>query len=83
MLESDADRKNWSMRGAYCEGWPVYQAVPFARGGGVDRARILVEHGLVDGPALAIGPSHRPVLAVGVALEHEQSLACPNQQQRA
>ena len=27
MLESDADRKNWSMRGAYCEGWPVYHAV--------------------------------------------------------
>src|SRR6187200_3004175 len=27
MLESDADRKSWSMRGAYCEGWPVYHAV--------------------------------------------------------
>lgn len=25
--ESDADRKNWSMRGAHCEGWPVYHAV--------------------------------------------------------
>ena len=27
MLESDADRRKWSMRGAYCEGWPVYHAV--------------------------------------------------------
>ena len=27
MLESDADRTSWSMRGAYCEGWPVYHAV--------------------------------------------------------
>ena len=27
MLESDADRGDWSLRGAYCEGWPVYHAV--------------------------------------------------------
>ena len=27
MLESDADRRKWSMRGPYCEGWPVYHAV--------------------------------------------------------
>jgi len=27
MLESDADRRQWSMRGAYCEGWPIYHAV--------------------------------------------------------
>ena len=27
VLESDADRESWSMRGAYCEGWPVYHAV--------------------------------------------------------
>jgi photosystem II stability/assembly factor-like uncharacterized protein len=27
MLESDADRKKWSLRGPYCEGWPVYHAV--------------------------------------------------------
>ena len=33
MLESDADRKSWSMRGAYCEGWPVYHAV-FDQGSG-------------------------------------------------
>src|SRR4029079_13724057 len=27
MLESDADRKSWSMRGAHCAGWPVSHAV--------------------------------------------------------
>jgi photosystem II stability/assembly factor-like uncharacterized protein len=27
VLESDADRRAWSMRGPYCEGWPVYHAV--------------------------------------------------------
>jgi photosystem II stability/assembly factor-like uncharacterized protein len=27
VLESDADRRDWTMRGPYCEGWPVYHAV--------------------------------------------------------
>src|SRR5919206_3993004 len=27
ILESDADRRDWSVRGPYCEGWPVYHAV--------------------------------------------------------
>jgi photosystem II stability/assembly factor-like uncharacterized protein len=27
VLESDADRRDWSIRGPYCEGWPVYHAV--------------------------------------------------------
>jgi hypothetical protein len=27
MLESDADRRDWRLRGPYCEGWPVYHAV--------------------------------------------------------
>src|SRR4051794_34387927 len=27
VLESDADRRDWSLRGPYCEGWPVYHAV--------------------------------------------------------
>ncbi len=27
LLESDADRRDWAMRGPYCEGWPVYHAV--------------------------------------------------------
>ena len=27
ILESDAARQSWSMRGPYCEGWPIYHAV--------------------------------------------------------
>ncbi|MDX6539988.1 MAG: hypothetical protein QOI71_1598 [Gaiellales bacterium] len=27
VLESDADRRTWNVRGPYCEGWPVYHAV--------------------------------------------------------
>jgi hypothetical protein len=27
LLESDADRRNWALRGPFCEGWPVYHAV--------------------------------------------------------
>jgi photosystem II stability/assembly factor-like uncharacterized protein len=27
LLEGDGDRRNWSLRGPYCEGWPVYHAI--------------------------------------------------------
>jgi len=27
IAESDADRRDWQLRGPYCEGWPVYHAV--------------------------------------------------------
>jgi photosystem II stability/assembly factor-like uncharacterized protein len=27
VLESDGDRRDWSVRGPYCEGWPVYHAI--------------------------------------------------------
>jgi photosystem II stability/assembly factor-like uncharacterized protein len=27
VMESDADRRDWNVRGPYCEGWPVYHAV--------------------------------------------------------
>ena len=27
VLESDDDRRDWSIRGPYCEGWPIYHAV--------------------------------------------------------
>jgi photosystem II stability/assembly factor-like uncharacterized protein len=27
VLESDADRRSWDVRGPFCEGWPVYHAV--------------------------------------------------------
>jgi hypothetical protein len=27
VLESDADRRDWKLRGPFCEGWPVYNAI--------------------------------------------------------
>ncbi|HEY5295369.1 MAG TPA: hypothetical protein VIJ70_07830 [Gaiellaceae bacterium] len=27
ILESDGERRDWAMRGPYCEGWPVYHAI--------------------------------------------------------
>jgi photosystem II stability/assembly factor-like uncharacterized protein len=27
LLESDADRRDWTLKGPFCEGWPVYHAV--------------------------------------------------------
>src|SRR5262249_18755716 len=27
VLSSDADRRDWEVRGPYCEGWPVYNAI--------------------------------------------------------
>src|SRR6185436_13510264 len=60
---------------------PDGRAVPFARGGGVDRARVRVVHGVVDGPALAERPAQAPVPPVGVALEQEEPLPGSDQQQ--
>lgn len=33
VLESDGDRRDWTLRGPYCESWPVYHAV-YDRGAG-------------------------------------------------
>ena len=27
VLESDADRRDWGIRGPFCEGWPIYHAI--------------------------------------------------------
>ena len=27
VLESDGDRREWELRGPFCEGWPIYHAV--------------------------------------------------------
>src|SRR5581483_8727386 len=59
------------------------RAVPLARCGGVDRAALRVEDGVVDRPVLAVRAADGPVAAVGVALEDEAALAGPYQQQRA
>src|SRR5919206_82932 len=45
VLESDGDRRDWSMRGPYCEGWPVYHAVHDASSGAIYAAAASEWHG--------------------------------------
>ena len=45
VLESDADRRSWKMRGPYCEGWPVYHAVHDPLSGSIYAAAASEWHG--------------------------------------
>ena len=45
VLESDADRRDWTLRGPYCEGWPVYHAVHDAGSGSIYAAAASEWHG--------------------------------------
>jgi photosystem II stability/assembly factor-like uncharacterized protein len=45
VLESDADRRKWSMRGPYCEGWPIYHAVLDQDSGAIYAAAASEWHG--------------------------------------
>src|ERR1700752_3283426 len=45
VLESDADRRDWNVRGPFCEGWPVYHAVLDAGTGDIYAAAASEWHG--------------------------------------
>src|SRR5713226_1699657 len=45
ILESDADRRDWKVRGPYCEGWPVYHAVHDSGSGAIYAAAASEWHG--------------------------------------
>src|SRR5919202_2568365 len=45
VLESDADRRDWTVRGPYCEGWPVYHAIFEPRSGAIFAAAASEWHG--------------------------------------
>jgi len=45
VLESDADRRDWNLRGPYCEGWPVYHAVVDRASGAIYAAAASEWHG--------------------------------------
>jgi photosystem II stability/assembly factor-like uncharacterized protein len=45
VLEDDGDRRDWKLRGPYCEGWPVYHAVYDPDAGAVFAAAASEWHG--------------------------------------
>ena len=45
MLESDADRRDWALRGPFCEGWPVYHAIHDPATGAIYAAAASEWHG--------------------------------------
>ena len=45
LLESDADRRDWSMRGPFCDGWPIYHAIHDAATGALYAAAASEWHG--------------------------------------
>ena len=45
LLESDADRRDWEVRGPFCEGWPVYHAIHDASSGALYAAAASEWHG--------------------------------------
>src|SRR5437870_10476410 len=45
VLESDGDRRDWNVRGPYCEGWPVYHAVHDSSSGAIYAAAASEWHG--------------------------------------
>ena len=45
VLESDGDRRDWALRGPFCEGWPVYHAVHDPSTGAIYAAAASEWHG--------------------------------------
>jgi photosystem II stability/assembly factor-like uncharacterized protein len=45
LLESDAGRSDWAVRGPFCEGWPIYHAVYDAESGDIYAAAASEWHG--------------------------------------
>ena len=45
VLQSDGDRRDWSIRGPFCEGWPIYHAVHDPASGAIYAAAASEWHG--------------------------------------
>ena len=45
LLESDESRRDWELRGPFCEGWPVYHAIHDAGSGTIYAAAASEWHG--------------------------------------
>src|SRR5215213_9022274 len=54
-LESDEARRDWTVRGPFCESWPVYHAVHDARSGAIYAAAASEWHGSAVWRSLDLG----------------------------
>ncbi len=45
ILESDEERRDWNVRGPFCDGWPIYHAVYDAESGTIYAAAASEWHG--------------------------------------
>ena len=45
LLESDESRRDWELRGPFCEGWPIYHAIHDPGSGSVYAAAASEWHG--------------------------------------
>src|ERR671929_1552885 len=45
LLDGDADRRTWTLRGPFCESWPVYHAIYDAESGTIFAAAASEWHG--------------------------------------
>src|SRR5918997_6220347 len=45
VLESDAERRDWRVRGPFCEGWPIYHAIHDRESGTIFAAAASEWHG--------------------------------------
>ncbi|HVI19806.1 MAG TPA: hypothetical protein VM712_15625, partial [Gaiellales bacterium] len=45
MMESDLERRDWQIRGPYCDGWPVYHAIYDGESGTIFAAAASEWHG--------------------------------------
>ena len=75
VLESDGDRRDWDLRGPYCEGWPIYHAVHDAESGAIYAAAASEWHGA---GCLAQRRPGRELAAVerGSRLRRRRDLSC-------
>ena len=73
-LESDEARRDWKLRGPYCEGWPIYHAVHDADTGAIYAAAASEWHGSGVWRSTDLGDRRpRPERAVEHQREHRRS----------
>ncbi len=74
VLESDADRRKWSTRGPYCEGWPVYHAIMEPGSGTIFAAAASEWHGSAVWRSKDLGESWT-LSSEGIAYEDGRKLS--------